>query len=76
MIGSNLFNLMAIIGIASLFGSIPVAQGFLTFDLWVMLGASLLLAPFVFSRTLTMSRPWGIGLTAAYAAYLWLVVHP
>ena len=52
VIGSNLFNLLAIIGVASMFGSIPVDPEFLRFDLWVMLGASVLLAPFVFVRGL------------------------
>lgn len=74
VIGSNLFNLLGIIGIASFVGSIPVDRNFLTFDLWVMLGASLLLLPFVFSDTRDMTRGWGIMLTVCYAAYLWLVV--
>ncbi len=74
VIGSNLFNLLAIIGIASLVGPIPVERNFLTFDLWVMLAASLVLLPFVFSNTRDMTRGWGIVLTAAYIAYLWLVV--
>ena len=74
VIGSNLFNLLAIIGIATLVGPIPVGRNFLDFDLWVMLGASLLLVPFVFSNTRDMTRGWGILLTVAYVAYLWLVV--
>lgn len=76
VIGSNLFNLLGIIGVASIFGNIPVDQQFLTQDLWVMLGASLLIAPFVFSNKLNMTRGWGVALTAAYAAYLWIAVHP
>ena len=73
VIGSNMFNLLAIIGISALVGPIPVAGQFLTFDLWVMLGASLILAPFVFLRW-TMTRSWGIALVAAYGAYLFLVI--
>jgi cation:H+ antiporter len=74
VIGSNMFNLLGIIGVASFFGNIPVDRQFLDFDLWVMLGASLVLAPFVFSRHLNMTRPWGAALIAAYCAYLWVVV--
>ncbi|MXQ08597.1 calcium/sodium antiporter [Alphaproteobacteria bacterium GH1-50] len=75
VIGSNMFNLLAIIGIASLFGTIPVERGFLVFDLWVMLGAAVILAPFVFSKTLNMTRFWGFVLTALYIGYVyWLVV--
>ncbi len=76
VIGSNLFNLLGIIGVASMFGSIPVERQFLTQDLWVMLAASVLIAPFVFSKSLNMTRPWGVALTAAYIAYLWVAVHP
>lgn len=76
VIGSNMFNLLGIIGVASFFGDIPVDRQFLDFDLWVMLGASLLLAPFVFSNRLNMTRPLGVALTVAYGAYLWIVVHP
>ncbi len=73
VIGSNMFNLLAIIGIATLFGPIPVDPSFLTFDLWVMLAASLLMIPFVFlGRDIT--RAWGVVLTALYAAYIAVVL--
>ena len=74
VIGSNMFNLLAIIGIASFFGKIPVDREFLRFDLWVMLGASLILAPFVFSKTLNMTRLWGIVLTGLYIGYIYYLV--
>ncbi|MEL6516132.1 MAG: calcium/sodium antiporter [Pseudomonadota bacterium] len=74
VIGSNMFNLLAIIGLSSFVGAIPVADTFLRFDLWVMLGASLLLAPFVFSNTRNMTKRWGILFAVAYIAYLWTVV--
>ncbi|MBD3664465.1 calcium/sodium antiporter [Sulfitobacter aestuariivivens] len=73
VIGSNMFNLLAIIGIASLVGPIPVDAEFLTFDLWVMLGASLLLIPFVFLHR-DITRIWGIVLSALYALYLIVVL--
>lgn len=57
VIGSNMFNLLAITGVASLVGPIPVDPGFLRFDLWIMLGASLLLLPFVFFRQ-DITRGW------------------
>lgn len=73
VIGSNMFNLLAIIGIASLVGPIEVDPEFLTFDLWVMLGASLLLIPFVY-MTKDITRVWGIALSALYAIYLFVVL--
>ncbi|MEL6644492.1 MAG: calcium/sodium antiporter [Pseudomonadota bacterium] len=74
VIGSNMFNLLAIIGIASFVGKIPVDPNFLKIDLWVMLGASLLLAPFVFSNTRNLTKLWGIGFVVAYVIYLSFVV--
>ncbi len=73
VIGSNMFNLLAIIGIASLVGPIEVDPEFLRFDLWVMLGASLMLIPFVFLK-MDITRTWGIALTALYSLYLVVVL--
>jgi len=73
VIGSNMFNLLAIIGISSLIGRIPVDREFLVFDLWVMLGASLLLGPFVFLCK-DIGRAWGIALTALYVIYVAVVL--
>ncbi|UXX82429.1 calcium/sodium antiporter [Roseovarius pelagicus] len=73
VIGSNMFNLLAIIGVTSLIGPIPVDPEFLQFDLWVMLGASLLLIPFVFwGRDIT--RRWGVALTVSYLGYIAIIL--
>lgn len=69
VIGSNMFNLLGIMGVASLVGTIPVDPMFLRFDLWVMLGASLVLIPFVFMKV-DINRIWGVALSLAYVAYL------
>ncbi len=69
VIGSNMFNLLAIVGVATFFGPIPVEREFLVHDLWVMLGASLVLAPFVFGcRDIT--RRWGAVFVAFYVIYV------
>ncbi len=73
VIGSNMFNLLAIIGITALVGRIPVEAEFLVFDFWVMLGASVLIFPFVFLK-MDMGRLWGVLLTALYAAYVSIVL--
>lgn len=73
VIGSNMFNLLAIIGVASLVGPIPVDPEFLRFDLWVMLSASVLLFPFVFLKW-DITRAWGIALSVMYLGYLVLVL--
>lgn len=74
VIGSNLFNLLGIMGVAALVGPIPVPAEFLRFDLWVMLGASLLIAPIVFYRT-NIGRGWGFVLAGLYVIYLWVVLQ-
>ncbi|WP_407932985.1 calcium/sodium antiporter [Jannaschia ovalis] len=69
VIGSNLFNLLGIMGVAVLVGPVPVDAAFLHKDLWVMLAATLLLIPFVFmARDIT--RRWGVALSALYGGYL------
>lgn len=69
VIGSNMFNLLAIVGVATFIGPIPVKPTFLMFDLWVMLAASLLLVPFVFFKQ-DITRTWGVVLTGLYLAYM------
>ena len=73
VIGSNMFNLLAIIGLTSLLGDIPVDDQFLRFDIWVMLASSLLLVPFVFFKQ-DITRIWGIVLVALYVSYISVVV--
>jgi len=69
VIGSNMFNLLGIMGVASLVGTIPVEPQFISFDLWVMLAASLLLIPFVFAKV-DINRIWGVILSVLYLTYI------
>ncbi len=69
VIGSNMANLLGIIGVAAFFGEIPVSQQILRYDIWVMAGATLLLVPFVFFRQ-NLTRIWGVVLTGLYIAYI------
>ncbi len=73
VIGSNMFNLLGIIGVASLVGPIPVSEEFFSRDFWIMLAASLVLIPFVFFK-FDLTRTWGIILTALYLAYMYMVL--
>lgn len=73
VIGSNVFNLLAIVGVTTFFGNLPVPAEFLRFDLWIMLGASLLLIPFAV-RGMNLTRGWGVAFCLGYVAYLWIVV--
>ena len=72
VVGSNLFNILAILGITALLTDIPVAASFIRFDVWVMFFASIVLWIFVISKT-TITRPWGVAFLAGYFSYLALI---
>ena len=69
VIGSNMFNILAIMGVASLFGPLPLPYGFLTYDLWVMVAASAALIPFVFFG-IRLGKRWGIVFVLTYVLYI------
>ncbi|MBL8562776.1 MAG: calcium/sodium antiporter [Gemmobacter sp.] len=68
VIGSNTFNILAILGITGVIAPMEVPAQILGFDNWVMLGVSLLLIPFVFLRQ-DIGKLAGIGLVGGYIAY-------
>ena len=69
VIGSNLFNILAILGFTALLTDIPVNPQFILFDVWVMLGCAILLSLFVWTRA-TMGRFTGVALLMSYVTYL------
>ncbi len=73
VIGSNVFNILLILGVTTVLVDVPVPETFLRFDLWVMLGAAVLLTGFVARRT-AVGRAWGAVLLVGYVAYLALTV--
>jgi cation:H+ antiporter len=70
VVGSNIFNILGILGITAVITPIPVAGRFLTFDLPVMIGVSLVLAALLLLRP-SIGRAMGAALLAAYVAYVW-----
>lgn len=69
VLGSNLFNVLLILGAASMVAPLPVAPDIAAVDLWVMLGAGLLLIPLTVTGW-HISRTKGIFLLALYAIYI------
>lgn len=69
VIGSNLFNLAGIIGIASFFGPLDVAESLLRFDIWVMMASTLALIPFAFYCK-NMTRATGAVFVSVYVIYM------
>lgn len=68
IVGSNLFNLLGILGVTALIRPLAVDPAMLRFDIPVMIGFALLLLPML--RDLVLSRAEGGVLLACYAAYL------
>lgn len=69
ILGSNLFNIFGVLGITAIVIDIPVPDQVLNFDIWIMLGAAVLLIPFAL-RWISLSRPIGLLLFVAYIAYI------
>lgn len=70
VIGSNLFNILGILGITSMVADIPVPVPMLEFDLWVMLAAAVILFPLAFFK-IPVGRVVGILFLAAYGGYMY-----
>ncbi len=71
ILGSNIFNLLGILGISALLQPLPVHPRILDFDQWVMLGTSLLLLLFLYTGR-RLSRVEGAILLVGYGVYVWL----
>lgn len=73
ILGSNIMNILAIIGITSIISPIPVADIFLKQDFIWMLGITLLLFPLLRSK-LRISRWEGMILLLVYGAYIYVIL--
>jgi len=69
VIGSNIFNICSILGITAMVAPLPVPDTFLTFDLWVMLIATLGIVPVVMAGE-TITRFAGAAFVVAYICFL------
>ena len=70
IVGSNIFNVLGILGVTALIAPIPVASRFLTFDLPVMIAVSLVLTALLLTRPV-IGRGVGVAMLAGYVAYVW-----
>jgi cation:H+ antiporter len=69
VLGSNIFNLLGILGVSAILQPIDVKGRVVVFDQWVMLGVSMLLYLFLFTSR-QLSRVEGVLLLLGYFAYL------
>lgn len=74
VLGSNIYNVLGILGLTALVQPVPVPPEIGRFDVWVMLGATLLLLLIVGGRG-QIGRPAGGLLLAAYGGYLILLMR-
>lgn len=74
--GSNIFNVLGILGITALVKPLPVPREIAAFDIWVMLAATVVLIVFSFTDR-RLSRKEGVALLGAYVLYVaYLVAGP
>jgi len=69
VLGSNIFNVLGVLGVSALLQPLPVHERILQFDQWVMLGAALLLIVFLYTGR-RLSRWEGGVLLIAYGVYV------
>lgn len=73
IVGSNIFNIGVILGIAALLQPIKITSQLVSQDIPVMIGATVLFI--VLSRDMTIIRPEGIVLFLMLLVYLWLNIR-
>jgi cation:H+ antiporter len=73
VIGSNLFNILVVLGGAALFGPVPVAPLTAARDLWWMLGVTILLFP-IMASGFRVRRWEGWVLLGVYMTYVMLLL--
>ncbi|MDX5413544.1 MAG: calcium/sodium antiporter [Rhodobacterales bacterium] len=69
IVGSNIFNVLGILGVTAVIAPIPVASRFLTFDLPIMIAVSAILTALLVLRP-SIGRGAGMIMLAGYAAYV------
>lgn len=72
IIGSNVFNILFVVGLSSLIVDIPFAEAF-TFDTYVAIGAAVLLWLCVLPKE-RLARWSGALMLCCYGAYLWYIM--
>jgi cation:H+ antiporter len=70
IVGSNIFNVLGILGVTAIIKPVPVADRFLAFDLPIMIAATLALTALLLTRPV-IGRGIGLVVLAAYIIYVW-----
>jgi cation:H+ antiporter len=75
ILGSNIFNTLAILGLSGLVNPLVVGEGVVQFDQWIMLAASVVLTFFLITGR-KLSRFEGLLLLFGYLGYVWISFTP
>lgn len=72
IVGSNIFNIIGILGVTAMISPIPIGNQIASYDVWIMLGVAAFLSVYLL-RSLTIGRSAGIAMLLAYSGYtVWL----
>lgn len=75
IVGSNIYNMLGILGVTALVKPIPIPAEIMRLDIWVMLAATVLLFVAAISRW-RIGRTEGAVMLLGYGAYvIWLAMH-
>lgn len=75
VLGSNVFNVFGMLGLTALIEPVAVSSVFLDLDLWVMLGASVLILVFLTTGR-CLNRIESLLLLVGYVGYVALLLEP
>ncbi|WP_019014976.1 calcium/sodium antiporter [Elioraea tepidiphila] len=73
VLGSNVYNILAILGVASLVAPVSIPAPIARTDMWVMLAAAVAVMPAMLAGK--VGRALALGMLAGYAAYIALLVR-
>lgn len=69
VMGSNIFNILGVMGTTAMVTDVPVTAQILNFDIWIMTAVALLLVPFMLTGNV-LSRREGAACLVVYIAYI------
>jgi cation:H+ antiporter len=72
LVGSNVLNILAIMGLTSVITDVPVPASMLVFDLWFMTGCAALLCLLIVRR-IAIGRSLGVLFLGTYISYVWII---
>lgn len=74
IVGSNIFNVLCVLGLTATIRPIGVVRSTISLDLWVGLALSVALLPLLLvGRRMRLARGEGAVLLASYLAYVWVL---